>query len=132
MRIPASLTSGARRGGVELRKLLRRFDVWWLLALLTSLGAVAIIAGSRGTNPSQDQWLDDLWLEGAKAGVQVVAVGVLGGALAAVWRNITARREAEIERVAKKRDRDAERVAKERDRDAERVAKERHRDAERV
>jgi hypothetical protein len=40
--------------------------------------------------------LDELWLEVVKAGV--VAVGVLGGALAAVWRNITARREAKIER----------------------------------
>jgi len=36
----------------------------------------------------------DRWFEVAKAGLEVVAVGVAGGALAAAWRGLTARREA--------------------------------------
>jgi len=98
MGVSASLRSGDRRAGIELRKLLHRFDAWWLLAPFACLGVVAIVTGAWRAHLTQDKWLDELWLDVAKAGVQVVAVGVLGGALAAVWRSITARREAEIKR----------------------------------
>jgi hypothetical protein len=91
--------SVARRADLELRNRLRRHAAWWLLALLTVLGLIAVIgAWLAHLTPDQDNWLDDLWLDVAKAGVQVVAVGVLGGALAAIWQNIRARREREIER----------------------------------
>jgi hypothetical protein len=120
MGIWASLRSGARRAGAELRKLPRHFDAWRLLALFTCLGVIAILTGAWRAHLTQDKWLDDLWLEVAKAGVQVVAVGVLGGALAAVWRNITAQREAKVAEDAKERDREIERSAKERDQEIER------------
>jgi uncharacterized membrane protein YcjF (UPF0283 family) len=94
----ASPPFAARRADPELRKRLRRHAAWWLLALLTVLGLVAIITGAWLARLTPDKWLDALWLEVAKAGVQVVAVGVLGGALAAIWQNIRARREREIER----------------------------------
>jgi hypothetical protein len=96
----ASPPSAARRADLELRKRLRCHAAWWLLALLTVLGLVATITGAwlAHLTPDKDKWLDALWLEVAKAGVQVVAVGVLGGALAAIWQNIRARREREIER----------------------------------
>lgn len=109
MGISASLRSGIRRAGVELRNLLRGFDARWLLALLALLGMVAIIAATWLAHLTQDKWFDALWLEVAKAGVQVVAVGVLGGALAAIWRDITARREAKVEEAAKKREQEIER-----------------------
>jgi hypothetical protein len=109
MGIWASLRSGARRADAELRKLPRHFDAWRLLALFTCLGVVAILTGAWRAHLTQDKWLDELWLEVAKAGVQVVAVGVLGGALAAVWRNITAHREAKVAEDAKERDREVER-----------------------
>jgi hypothetical protein len=96
----ASPPSPASRADLELRKRLRRHAAWWLLALLTVLGLVAIITGAwlARLTPDKGKWLDALWLEVAKAGVQVVAVGVLGGALAAIWQNISARRERESER----------------------------------
>ena len=109
MGIWASLRSGARQAGAESRKLSRHFDAWRLLALLTCLGVVAILTAAWRAHLTQDKWLDELWLEVAKAGVQVVAVGVLGGALAAVWRNITARREAKVAEDAKERDREIQR-----------------------
>jgi hypothetical protein len=88
-------TLGASR---DLRNSERRPNAWWLLALLTFLGLGAIITGAWLANLTHDKWSDALWLEVAKAGVQVVAVGVLGGALAAIWRSIAARRELEIQR----------------------------------
>jgi hypothetical protein len=107
----ASPPSAARQADLELRKRLRRHAAWWLLALLTVLGLVAIITGAwlARLTPDKDKWLDALWLEVAKAGVQVVAVGVLGGALAAIWQNITAQREAKVADDAKERDREVER-----------------------
>ena len=107
----ASPPSAARRADLALRKRLRRHSAWWLLALLTvlGLGAIFIAAWLAHLAPHNDKWLNALWLEVAKAGVQVVAVGVLGGALAAIWQNIRARRDREIERNDKIRDREIER-----------------------
>lgn len=108
----ASPPSAVRRAYLALRKRLRRDAVWWLLlAFLTFLGLAAIITGAwlAHLTPHKDKWLNALWLEVAKAGVQVVAVGVLGGALAAIWQNIRARRDHEIERNNKIRDHEIER-----------------------
>src|SRR5262249_34641736 len=63
--------------------------------------------------------------------VQVVAVGVLGGALAAIWQSIRARRDREIERRDKIRDRETERRDKIRDQETERRDKIRDREIER-
>jgi hypothetical protein len=57
-----------------------------LLVLFTFLGLAAIVIGAW-----QNNWSDALWLEVAKGGVSVVAVGVVGGALAVIWPSITAR-----------------------------------------
>jgi hypothetical protein len=96
----ASPVSATRPADLELRKRPRRHAAWWLLSLLTVLGLAAIIASAwlAHLTPHKDKWLNALWLEVAKADVQVVAVGVLGGALAAIWQNIRARRDREIER----------------------------------
>jgi uncharacterized membrane protein YcjF (UPF0283 family) len=105
--VPGSAT---RRKSADWRELLSRSRVadWWPLPLFTCLGLVAVIAGAWLADLTEDKWFDALWLEVAKAGVQVVAVGVLGGALAATWQTITSRREAEIERDAKERERELE------------------------
>ena len=55
----------------------------WVLAMAVAFGAFAAALGwifSDRTN--------DLWFEVAKAGIQVVAVGVVGGGLATVWRRL--------------------------------------------
>ena len=88
----ASTPSAARRAYLALRKRLRgaclalrnrlrRDGAWWLIALLTVVGLAAIISSAwlAHLTPHKDKWLNALWLEVAKAGVQVVAVGVLGG-----------------------------------------------------
>ena len=96
----ASIPSAVRKAILWLRKRLRRYAPWLWLALLALLGLAAIIASARQAHltPHNHKWLNALWLEVAKAGVQVVAVGVLGGALEAIWQNIRARRDREIER----------------------------------
>lgn len=96
----ASPPSTARRAYLALRKRLRRHAALWLPALLTVLGLVTIIIGAwlARLTRDKDKWLDALWLEVSKAGIQVVAVGVLGGALTAVWQNIRGCRERQIER----------------------------------
>jgi hypothetical protein len=79
-----------------MRKILSRLNGWWLIIGSGFIGLVVIIASAQWARLS-----DDLWLEIAKAVIQVVAVGVLGGALAAAWRNITAKREARARAEAK-------------------------------
>jgi hypothetical protein len=123
----ASPPSAARRAYLALRNRLRRDRLrrdgaWWLLALLTVVGLAAIIASAwlAHLTPHKDKWLNALWLEVAKAGVQVVAVGVLGGALAAIWQQIRARRDRRIARKEKVRDRRIARKEKIRDREIER------------
>jgi hypothetical protein len=53
---------------------------------------------------------------------------VLGGALGAIWQNISAHNEAQIAEAAKKRDRELAEAAKERDRELAEAAKERDRE----
>jgi hypothetical protein len=93
--------------------------------LLTVVGLAAIISSAwlAHLTPHKDTWLNALWLEVAKAGVQVLAVGVLGGALAAIWQHIRARRDQEIERNEKDRARELERNEKDRARELERNEK---------
>ena len=84
----ASSPSPGRRANLVFHNRLRRNSAWWLLALLTVVGLAAIITSAwlAHLTPNKDEWLNSLWLEVAKAGVQVVAVGVLGGALTAICR----------------------------------------------
>src|SRR4051812_2742099 len=72
----------------------RRNLHWWSLGSITLLGLIAVIIGAWRANVTEDEWSDSLWLEVAKAGVGVVAVGVLGGALSNLWKDISARRAA--------------------------------------
>ena len=88
-------------------KLLRRREAWWLLALLT-VGVIAIF-GAWLAHSTGDEWSDDFWFEVAKSGVQLVAVGVLGGALTAVWRTIAIQRELADKEIAEQRQRKIER-----------------------
>jgi hypothetical protein len=53
------------------------------------LGVAGIVAGGLKTSRS-----DDLWLEIAKSGVQLLVVGVLSGGLAATWRYFESQHEA--------------------------------------
>jgi hypothetical protein len=121
----ASTPSAALRADPELSERQRGHAAWWLIALLTFIGLAAIITSAwlAHLTPHKDTWLNALWLEVAKGGVQVVAVGVLGGALAAIWQNIRARRDQEIERKDKIRDQEIERKDKDRDREIERMDK---------
>lgn len=43
-------------------------------------GLIATIVAAWIADPA-DRWSDDLWFEVAKARVQLIAVGILGGAL---------------------------------------------------
>lgn len=79
----------------------RRNVHWWLLGSIALLGLIAVIGGAWRAHVTRDKWSDSLWLEVAKAGVGVVAVGVLGGALANLWKGISARRTSEDERNEK-------------------------------
>lgn len=72
---------------------------WWLwLALLAAVavGLAAILIGGWVNG-----WSDELWLEIAKGGVQLLGVGVLGGALTLIWRDVSMRREQKSERNLK-------------------------------
>ncbi len=101
-----------------------------LIALLTTLGLIAIIGSAVLATVTEDKWRDALWLEIAKSGVWVVAVGVVGGALGAIWQNIRDHREAQIAKEAKDRDRKLANKAKKRDRRRADLAKEREREIE--
>jgi hypothetical protein len=73
-----------------------------VVVLVGSVGLLATVAGSVLAWVSDDAWFDDLWFEVAKAGVQVFAVGVLGGALGAAWQHLARaeeRRHATHERL---------------------------------
>lgn len=66
-----------------------------VLKVVGGFGLVLAAAGTALAVVSTDRWFDDLWLEVAKAGVQIIAVGVLGGALATAWRTLDRKRERE-------------------------------------
>jgi hypothetical protein len=114
------LRSRARRIYAALREQAAKLRPPQLIALLTALGLVAVIISAWLANSTDELWQDKLWLEVAKAGVWVVAVGVLGGALGAIWKNISADREVQVAEDAKERDRRLAEDAKERDRQLER------------
>lgn len=86
----------------------RRFDFvrrnshWWLLGGIALLGLI-VIGISAWQASDQDRWVDSLWLEVARASVGVVAVGVLGGALSYLWKQVSDRRTKESERREKLR-----------------------------
>jgi hypothetical protein len=89
----------------------RRMAASWLLALLALIGLMVIVVSAVFAFRTENTWFDQFWLEVAKGGVQVVAVGVLGGALAATWQIISANREAKLQRNAKIREELASLVA---------------------
>jgi hypothetical protein len=63
------------------------------IAIIAGIGVAAVVVGVLAASGTVGEW-SALWHEVAKAGVQIVAVGVAGGALAAAWRGIAERREA--------------------------------------
>jgi hypothetical protein len=56
----------------------------WLVAALVVAGALSLGGIVIETLLADSD--DELWSEVARAGVQVVAVGLIGGAVAAAWR----------------------------------------------
>jgi hypothetical protein len=66
-------------------------------------------SGHGGPHLTRGTWFDGLCLEVAKAGFEVVAVGVLGGPPAAVRRNVAAQREIKARDSAEKRERHIDR-----------------------
>lgn len=74
------------------------------LGLAAVLGLAAIVTAAELANGTSDKWSDDLLFEVAKAGVQIVAVGVLGGALAAAWKSLSTWSENQKQERSKVRD----------------------------
>jgi hypothetical protein len=106
-----------------MRELPPRSDPRWLIAIVAGLGLVAVAVGTLGAFLADGRWFDDLWFEVAKAGVQLVTIGVLGGTLTAAWKIITDMRQEEAAKEAKKLQDAAATEAKERDREIERNEK---------
>ena len=71
---------------------LRRAPLWLWIVLIAIGGALAAAGAAMAASHTSGAW-SDLWSEVAKAGVQVVAVGAVGGALTATWKAIADRRE---------------------------------------
>jgi hypothetical protein len=65
------------------------------LVAAAALGIAAVVKGMLETDLD-----DEFWLEVAKAGVQVLAVVVIGGAVAAAWRYLEEERGGEQKRLA--------------------------------
>lgn len=76
-----------------LRYRLAREPLWWLGAGVV-VGVFGAGLGSLLASKTTAPW-SDLWSDVAGAGVGVVAVGLVGGALAFSWRAIEKRREEE-------------------------------------
>lgn len=72
----------------------RRPSPWLVLGVIAFLGLGATVAAAYWAHRTTDTWVEDLLFEVARAGVQIFAIGVLGGAAAAAWRAREARREA--------------------------------------
>src|SRR4051794_22049250 len=85
----------------RMQQSVRRNAHWWLLGSITLLGLLAVIAGAVFAALFEDDWSDKLWLEVAKAGIAVLSIGVLGGALSNLWKNLAERRAVESERNEK-------------------------------
>lgn len=66
-------------------------------------GIVVILLVVWSASPTDDKWSQNLLLEVAKAGIQLLAVGVLGGALGFAWKALATEKEKEAERRAKVR-----------------------------
>src|SRR5262245_40572783 len=62
----------------------RRHPLWALLPILPAclaIGVIAIVVGLSQTTKD-----DDFWKEFASRGLELVAVGLIGGGLAATWK----------------------------------------------
>lgn len=76
-----------------LRDRLERAPLWTWICVIGVIGVAAAGFGALAASNTSGAW-SDLWSEVAQAGVQVVAVGVVGGALTASWSALRARRHA--------------------------------------
>lgn len=72
---------------------LERTSLWSRIGVIGAMGAAAACLGALLASETSGAW-SDLWSDVASAGVGVVAVGVVGGALTAAWKAIEAQREA--------------------------------------
>ena len=72
--------------------------------MAAAAGLAVTITAALLAHGTSEKWFDDLWFEVAKAGVQVVAVGVIGGALTAVWRSHSEWSEGQREQRSKVRE----------------------------
>lgn len=85
---------GGQAAQQDTRREKRATPEWWWIAVIALMGlAVALVGAVAATSTSGD-W-SKVWLEVTKAGVQVLAVGVAGGAITEAWKAITDRRERE-------------------------------------
>lgn len=73
---------------------------WWVIVGIGILGVAAFLVGAFCATSTTGEW-PKLWLEVAKAGVQVIAIGVAGGALTAAWKALADQREREAARMDK-------------------------------
>jgi len=113
------LRSRARHLGQALRHRARKLGPAGWIGVLATLGVMAVVVSTGLAALTNDAWLDDLLLEVAKAGVWIVAVGAVGGALAVAWESITASREAK--RAADVRDEERRLANEEKARDQRRI-----------
>lgn len=81
----------------------RRNAHWWLLGCIAFFGLIVLGVSVWQAHVTKDKWDDSLWLEVAKASIGVVAVGVLGGALSYLWKQVSDRRTEASERHEKLR-----------------------------
>lgn len=76
---------------------IRRHEIVWAplawIVLIAFIGLGAALFGAFAVGRTSGEQ-SNLWLDVAKSGIQVVAVGVAGGGLAAAWKALTERREA--------------------------------------
>jgi hypothetical protein len=71
-----------------------------LIGAIALAGLITTFAGWQAAKAAEKP-LATLWLDVAKAGIQIVAVGVVGGALAQAWKAIADQREAAAATKAK-------------------------------
>ncbi len=71
----------------------RRVPLWLWIVVIAIGGALAAVGAVWAASNTSGAW-SDFWSEVAKDGLQVVAVGAVGGALTATWKAIADRRES--------------------------------------
>jgi hypothetical protein len=69
-----------------------RAPLWLWIVVIAISGALAAVGAAWAASHTSGAW-SDFWSEVAKDGIQVVAVGAVGGALTATWKAIAEQRE---------------------------------------